>query len=110
MDAGIIVIVTFISPFKEDRNFVRQLVETQNFVEIFVDCPLDVCMSRDKKGLYQKAIKKEISDFTGISSPYEKPDNPEIKIDTGKMGVEEATSYILEYLFNKNLIKKDIRK
>jgi len=105
MDAGIIVIVTFISPFKEDRQFVRDLVGTGNFFEVFIDCPIDVCMERDKKGLYKKAINKEIDYFTGISSPYEKPENPELTIDTGKMNVDEATGYILKYLHYNKLIK-----
>jgi len=105
MDAGIIVIVTFISPFKEDRQFVRDLAGPDNFIEVFIDCPLDICMERDIKGLYKKAINKEINDFTGISSPYEKPENPELVIDSGKMSVEQATEYILKYLQNNKRIK-----
>lgn len=105
MEAGVIVIVTFISPFKNDRQFVKELVGEGNFVEIFVDCPVDICMQRDTKGLYKKALSNEIKDFTGVSSAYEKPENPQITVNSGKISVEKATEYILEYLQNKNFIK-----
>ena len=78
LDAGIIVITAFISPFREDRDAVRALVEPDEFVEVFVDCPLEICESRDVKGLYAKARRGEILNFTGISSPFEEPLKPEI--------------------------------
>jgi adenylylsulfate kinase len=105
LDAGIIVITTFISPFKEDREFVRDLVGTGNFIEVFVDCPLKLCIERDRKGLYNKALNKEINDFTGISSPYEIPEKPEIVIDACKMNSDEAAEYILNYLQKNNFIE-----
>ena len=105
IDAGIIVIATFISPFKEDRKFVRDLVGTENFIEVFVECSLEICMERDIKGLYKKAINNEISEFTGISSPYEKPENPELIINTRKMTVDQSTEFIIQYLQNHKFIK-----
>lgn len=83
VDAGIIVLTAFISPFREDRNNVRNLLNNNEFIEVFVDTDLETCESRDPKGLYKKARTGEIKDFTGISSPYEEPENPEIKIDNG---------------------------
>ena len=95
LDAGLIVLTAFISPFKKDRQLVRDLVEDGEFVEVFVDAPLDVCESRDVKGLYEKARSGKITNFTGISSPYEKPENPELIIDTDALSIEEATERIL---------------
>jgi len=106
IDAGVIVLCTFISPFEEDRKFVRELAGNGNFVEVFVDCPLETCIERDEKGLYKKAINNEIKDFTGISSPYEKPQKPELIVDTGKMDVDDAVDHIMEYLINNNYIKR----
>jgi len=97
VDAGIIVITSFISPLKEDRNNVRKLLGG-SFVEVFVDCPLDVCEDRDPKGLYKKARKGEIKDFTGIYSPYEKPENPEITIHTNSQTIDQCVETILRYL------------
>jgi len=105
MEAGIIVIVTFISPFIKDRQLARELVGQENFIEIFIDCPIDTCMQRDVKGLYKKALNDEIKDFTGVSSPYEKPKNPQIIVNSETMSVEQATKYILEYLQNNSFIK-----
>ncbi|MDK2917964.1 MAG: adenylylsulfate kinase [Candidatus Petromonas sp.] len=102
VDAGVIVIASFISPLKEDRNNVRNLLE-RNFVEIYVDCPLDICERRDPKGLYKKARKGEIKDFTGIYSPYEKPENPEITIHTNSQSIDECVETILRYLKKKFL-------
>jgi adenylylsulfate kinase len=102
VDAGVIVIASFISPLKEDRNNVRNLLE-KNFVEIYVDCPLDICERRDPKGLYKKARKGEIKDFTGIYSPYEKPENPEITIHTNSQSIDECVETILRYLKKKFL-------
>jgi adenylylsulfate kinase len=84
VDAGIVVLTAFISPFREDRENVRKLLNEGEFVEVFVDADLETCESRDPKGLYKKARNGEIKDFTGISSPYEEPLQPEIKIDNGK--------------------------
>ena len=102
VDAGIIVITAFISPFRKDRERVRKLFPNGEFVEIFIDTPLEVCKERDPKGLYQKAERGEIGNFTGIDSPYEKPENPEIHIDTTKMDIEEATNIIIRYYINRH--------
>ncbi|BBG65187.1 adenylylsulfate kinase [Hydrogenimonas sp.] len=98
VDSGIIVLSAFISPFRSDREKVRRLVEEDEFVEIYVDVPLEVCESRDPKGLYKKARKGEIGDFTGISSPYEAPENPEIRLSAHQQSVEESVDQIIEYL------------
>lgn len=97
VDAGIMVISSFISPLNEDRNNVRKLLKG-NFVEVFVDCPLDVCEERDPKGLYKRARRGEIKDFTGIYSPYEKPENPEVTIHTNSQSIDECVGTILGYL------------
>ena len=80
VDAGLIVLTAFISPFKDDRNFCRQLLDSHEFIEVFVDTPLEICEQRDPKGLYQKARQGEIQHFTGIDSPYEAPQQPEIHL------------------------------
>jgi adenylylsulfate kinase len=98
VDAGILVMTAFISPYSKDRNMVRSLVGNREFVEIYLRCPLEVCEQRDTKGLYKKARAGEIKQFTGIDDPYEKPDNPEIILDTDKLSVEECCENILNYL------------
>ena len=98
LDAGLIVITSFISPFKAEREMARSLFEPGEFIEIFVDTSLDVCEQRDPKGLYGKARAGDIRNFTGIDSPYEAPDNPEMVLDTVSLTVEEAADQILEYL------------
>ena len=101
VDAGIIVLTTFISPFKKDRQRVRDSLEKNEFIEIFIDAPIKTCESRDPKGLYQKARKGKISSFTGISSPYEIPQNPEIHMKSETMTLDESIEQIINYL-NKN--------
>ena len=98
LDAGIFVISSFISPFTSDRKMVRELISNKDYVEIFVDTPIEVAESRDPKGLYKKARSGEIPNFTGISSPYEKPENPDIVINTEKNTAEECTKIILDKL------------
>ena len=98
VDAGVIVLTAFISPFVKDREQVRNLLNVGEFLEVFIDTPLEVCESRDPKGLYQKARTGEIPNFTGISSPYEAPANPEIWLKTNDLSVEEAASKVLAYL------------
>lgn len=98
VDAGVIVLTAFISPFMEDRKQVRDLLDQGEFLEVFVDTPLAVCESRDPKGLYEKARKGEIPNFTGISSPYEAPVDPEIWLKTDEMSVEEAAKVVVDYL------------
>ncbi len=96
-DSGIITLVSFISPFKEDRNQARTLIG-KDFIEIFIDCDIEECKKRDPKGLYKKVKNGEIEDFTGISQKYEKPENPEIIINSNNTSIDEAVNIILEYL------------
>jgi adenylylsulfate kinase len=98
VDAGIIALTAFISPFRRDRDMVRALANAGDFIEIFCDTPLDICEERDVKGLYQKARRGEIADFTGISSPYEAPENPELTIMTGTQSLDECARQIIQYL------------
>ena len=104
VDAGTIVLTAFISPFQKERDVVRALVAEGEFIEVFIDTPLDVCESRDPKGLYEKARKGEIPNFTGISSPYEAPVNPEIHVKTAAHTVEESAVQIVAYLKEKGYI------
>lgn len=101
VDAGLIVMSAFISPFRSDRQIVRDLVATGEFIEVFIDTPLEICEQRDPKGLYQKARKGEIPTFTGISSPYEIPNEPEIHVQTVDQSVEESVNNIIQYLERK---------
>lgn len=98
LDAGLIVITSFISPFRAERDLARSLFDEGEFIEIFVDASLEICESRDPKGLYKKARNGEIKNFTGLDSPYEAPKNPEMIIDTGKLSIEEAADEILAYI------------
>ena len=104
-DASIITIAAFISPYREDRDGVRRLLNDGEFIEVYVKCPLDVCEKRDTKGLYKKARAGEVKDFTGISAPYEEPLNPELTIDSSALSVEESTRAVLNYLEEKEYIK-----
>jgi bifunctional enzyme CysN/CysC len=97
-DAGLIVLVSFISPFRSERRLARSLMHEGQFVEVFVDAPLDVCESRDPKGLYKKARRQEIRNFTGIESPYEAPEHPEVRLDTTALSAEQAVDRLLGYL------------
>ena len=98
LDSGLICIASFISPFESERKMVRSLVAENEFIEVFVDTPLSVCEQRDVKGLYAKARTGEIPNFTGISSPFEQPSNPEIRIDTTNTSAEEAADQIIEFI------------
>ena len=94
-DAGLIVLTAFISPFRAERQMVREMMDECEFIEIFVDTPLEVAEARDVKGLYKKARSGQLKNFTGIDSPYEEPENPEIRVNTVEMTVEEAADYII---------------
>ncbi len=98
IDAGLIVITAFISPFQKDRDMVRSLVEDGEFIEVFIDTPIEVCEARDPKGLYKKARAGDIVHFTGIDSPYEAPVDPEIRVQTDTLSVEECAQVIIDYL------------
>ncbi len=103
-DAGVIAITAFISPYRKDRERARSLLDAGEFVEVFVKCSLSECESRDPKGMYQKAKRGEIPEFTGISAPYEEPLSPEIIIDTEKLPVEVSVEKIIKYMEEKGLI------
>lgn len=98
VDAGLIVMASFISPFRDERRMVRELLEAGEFIEVFIDTPLDVAEDRDVKGLYKKARAGAIKNFTGIDSPYEPPEAPEVTVDTTTLSAEEAADRILDYL------------
>lgn len=104
VDAGLIVLVSFISPFRAERRLARDLVEKGEFCEVFVDAPLGVAEQRDPKGLYKKARRGELKNFTGIDSPYERPDHPEVKIDTTEIAAEEAADRIIEQLRDMGIL------
>ncbi|WP_110717086.1 adenylyl-sulfate kinase, partial [Salinicola acroporae] len=104
VDAGMITLVSFISPFQRDRDIVRDMVDSGEFIEVFVNTSLDVCEGRDPKGLYRKARAGEIDDFTGISSPYEPPTSPDIVIDAGELSIEEVAKTLISNLKRLNVI------
>ncbi len=103
IDAGIIVLTAFISPYQADRDQVRKLVEPGEFIEIFLDCSVEVCEQRDTKGLYKKARAGIIPEFTGISAPYEKPLVPEITLSTSTLSIERCAQDVVLYLKNRVL-------
>jgi len=98
LEAGVIALTAFISPYRSDRQKVRELVGPADFVEIYCRCSLEVCERRDVKGLYKRARHGEIKEFTGISSPYEEPVNPELIIDTGEASLETCVAQVIDYL------------
>lgn len=103
-DAGLIVMSAFISPFTSDRRMVRKLFPAGEFIEVFMDTPLETCEERDPKGLYRKARSGEIKHFTGIDSPYEIPSHPELRLDTSTMSVETCVDTLIAYLLERELI------
>jgi len=104
MEAGVISMTAFISPFKKDRNLVRQLLSQGDFIEIYCKASLETCESRDVKGLYKRARSGEIKNYTGIDSPYEAPDNPELVIDTEGDSLEESVTKVIDFLKFKEII------
>jgi adenylylsulfate kinase len=104
VDAGLITITAFISPFRKDRELARSRVETGEFAEIYVKCTLEECEKRDPKGLYKKARNGIIPEFTGISSPYEEPEHPELTIETDLVSIEQGVEQVLEYLRQQEII------
>ena len=101
IDAGVIVITAFISPFEEERDFAKKLVKEENYFLVHVDCSIEKCEERDVKGLYKKVRKGEIKNFTGIDSPYEKPQNPNLKINTENETVNESVVKIFSVILEK---------
>ena len=109
-DCGVINMTAFISPYRKDRRAARELGKGDDFVEIFVDCPIEVCERRDPKGVYWKAREGVIKEFTGISAPYEAPESPELHLLTDQMSIDECVDEIMDYLFEHQYInsyKKD---
>ncbi|AIM17814.1 adenylyl-sulfate kinase [Neobacillus sp.] len=104
VDSGQIVSAAFISPYLADRQLVRNMFEPGEFIEIYLNCPIQVCEERDPKGLYEKARKGEIPEFTGISSPYEIPQHPEIIIESNRESMEEAVHKIITYLEDRKIL------
>jgi adenylylsulfate kinase len=104
LEAGLIVMTAFISPFTEDRNTARNLIQNDNFIEIYCKASIETCEKRDVKGLYKKARAGKIKNYTGIDSPYEAPVNPELIINTDKESLDESISKILSYL-QENILK-----
>jgi adenylylsulfate kinase len=106
IDAGLIVLAAFIAPYKEDRRRVRQLLKEGQFIEVYVQCSIEECEKRDPKGLYSKARAGKIKGFTGISAPYEKPDNPGIVLETDKISLDSCIKTLMKYLIQKDYISK----
>jgi bifunctional enzyme CysN/CysC len=104
VDAGLIVLVSFISPFRSERRLARDLLKDGQFIEIFVDTPLEVCIARDPKGLYKRAQAGEIKNFTGIDSPYERPENPELVLKMEMGSAEDMAERIVAYLREQGLV------
>ncbi|MCF6299953.1 MAG: adenylyl-sulfate kinase [Proteobacteria bacterium] len=107
VESGLIVLTAFISPLKSDRNAVRNIMPHGDFIEIYCAASLDVCESRDVKGLYKKARSGEIPEFTGISSPYEEPVNPEIVVNTGELALDACAEKVLECLKERGILIND---
>lgn len=103
-EAGVITLTAFISPYRADRHRVRQLLAPEDFVEVYCRCALEVCEARDVKGMYRKARLGEITDFTGISSPYEEPDKPELVIETGRLPLDECVAQVINYLLARGAL------
>ena len=106
LESGLIVMTAFISPFNKDRNEARKLISSDDFIEIYCKASLEICETRDVKGLYKRARAGEIKNYTGIDSPYEIPENPELIIDTDNQGLEDSVSTILSFLELNGIISK----
>jgi len=105
VDAGVVALTAFISPLHSDREMVRKLLG-KDFIEIFVQCPVEVCEQRDVKGLYKRARAGEIDNFTGISAPYEEPASPDLVVNTSELSLEESTRKIMQLLFDREVVKQ----
>ncbi len=103
-DAGALVVSAFISPYRADRDRIRALMGEGEFIEVFVDTPLEICEARDPKGLYKKARAGEISNFTGLDAPYEAPTSPEVHLETATLTVDEAAAQVIRYLEETNVL------
>lgn len=106
VDSGIVVLTAFISPYKSDREMVRNLVGADEFIEVHVDCPIEECEKRDPKGLYEKVRTGKIKEFTGISAPYEAPESPDVVLYTATDSVYDCVQKLVNYLHSKNLLEQ----
>jgi len=104
LDAGIVVLAAFVSPFRKDREKIRRIISEKDFIEIYCKCPVEVCMKRDPKGMYERALRGEIKEYTGISSPYEEPENPDLILETHLLSIEECVERVLKLINNKIFI------
>ena len=107
IESGVITLTAFISPFREERNKVRKLLVEGDLIEIYVKCPISVCEARDVKGMYKKAKANEIKNFTGISSPYEVPENPDLIVNTNQETLDESVDKVLGVLINRGVINNE---
>ena len=103
-DSGALVVSAFISPYRKDRDRIRGLMGPGEFVEVFVDTPLEICEARDPKGLYKKARAGEISNFTGLDAPYETPEKPEVHLETADLSIDEAAAQVISYLAEQKIL------
>lgn len=110
VDAGLFTLTAFISPYQEDRDQVRKLVQSDEFIEVYVKANIETCEERDPKGLYKKARLGEIKNFTGIDAPYEEPRDPDIVIDTDQLSIKESVEHILAYLKKERYIQDPVTK
>jgi adenylylsulfate kinase len=104
IEAGVIALTAFISPLRKDRDFVRRLVGEQDYIEIYCRCPIEVCEARDVKGLYRRARAGEIANFTGITSPYEVPENPALVLDSGSTPLEDCVQTVIRHLEQRGIL------
>lgn len=110
VDAGIIVLTAFISPYRKDRQRVRSLLKEGQFLEIYIECPIEVCAARDQKGIYAKAKAGKIKEFTGISAPYEPPEKPEMVIQSGKEDAKQAAKRVINLMEERKIIQARSKK
>ncbi|GBE04604.1 putative adenylyl-sulfate kinase [bacterium BMS3Abin10] len=104
VDAGILVFASFIAPYKESRQFIRELMKNCPYYECYIKCPLEVCEQRDPKGIYKRARAGEIANMTGISAPYEEPQNPDLIIETDKLSLELSVDLMIHFLMEKGIM------
>ena len=107
IEAGVLTLTAFISPFQQERNKIRKMIPHGDFLEIYVDCSVETCETRDVKGLYQRARAGEIENFTGISAPYEKPEKPELTVDTDRETLEESVAKVMQLLITRGIISQE---
>jgi adenylylsulfate kinase len=110
VEAGVITLTAAISPFRADRDRVRSLFSGKDFIEIYCSVPLSVCEQRDVKGMYKRALAGEINDFTGISSPYEEPDHPELVLDTANTSIDDCVDAVVNYLIDEGVVNVSVRQ